>query len=56
MINIFYSSFKQSYNHQGKFLIKVLVGDLLQVEDLSPAISGVDKVSTVTSELDLKSF
>ena len=35
---------------QGKFLIKDRVGDLLQVEDLSPDTSGMDNVSTVTSE------
>ena len=34
---------------QGKFLMNVLVGDLLHVADLTPDISGVDSVSTVTS-------
>ena len=35
--------------YHGKFLMNVLVGDLLHVEVLMPAISGVDSVSTVTS-------
>ena len=35
--------------YHGKFLMNVLVGDLLHVEVLMPAISGVESVSTVTS-------
>ena len=38
-----------SNKYHGKFLMNVLVGDLLHVEVLMPAISGVDSVSTVTS-------
>ena len=33
--------------------MKVLVGDLLHDEDLRPDISGMDRVSTVMSELEL---
>ena len=51
-ININYQALFQHSFH-GKFLIKDLVGDLLQDEDLSPDISGSDRVSTVTSESEL---